>query len=189
MGHLVWDVSVSVDGFVAGPNINPRHPLGENGELLHEWMAGGDPGHGVAVVDEVHATTGAVIMGRRTFDTGIGPWGDVPFPVSCYVLTHRARPPLPQARGSFRFVTEGIAVALEQATAAAGGRDVVLMGGETGWQYLASGLVDQLRLHVAPVLLGTGVRLFDSSKALPIRLDGPTVSEGNGVTHLSYRIR
>ncbi len=189
MGRVVWDVSMSVDGFVAGPEISSANPLGRDGDRLHVWMRGGEPGHGVALVDELHASAGAVIMGRRTFDTGIDPWGDVPLPAPCFVLTHSPRPPLPQARGTFTFVTDGIEAALEAANTAAGERMILLMGAETGQQYLIAGLVDELHLHLAPVLLGAGARLYDPGPGQLIGLEQAASSQDDpDVTHLRYHL-
>jgi dihydrofolate reductase len=188
MRSVIWDVSMSVDGFIAGPEISMADPLGRDGDQLHEWMRGGEPGHGVAVVDELHASAGAVIMGRRTYDTGIGPWADVPLPVPCFVLTHRPHPPLQQARGTFTFVTDGIEAALEQASTAAGEHIILLMGAETGQQYLTAELVDELHIHLAPVLLGAGARLYNPGPGQLITLEHARTSDDPGVTHIRYRV-
>jgi dihydrofolate reductase len=127
-------------------------------------------------------------MGRRTFDTGIGPWGDVPLPAPCFVLTHRPRQPLPQARGTFTFVTGGTKAALEQASTAAGERIILLMGADTGQQYLTAGLVDELHIHLVPVLLGAGARLYEPGPGQLIALEHARNSQDPGVIHLRYRV-
>lgn len=188
MGSVIIDVSMSIDGFVAGPNDSDGAPLGENGERLHEWAfhpdrqrAGDD-----RVREELMARVGAVVVGRRTFDLGLPNWGDVPFPVPCFVLTHRSREDLAMTSGTFRFITEGAGAAVGQAKAAAGNRDVAVMGGNTGRQCLAAGLIDELDLHLVPVLLGRGVRLFEHAGTDPIGWAAPEVTKSPLVTHLRY---
>ncbi len=170
MGGVVMDMTISMDGFVIGPNVGVELPLGEGGERLHDWMA--DPGQGgdwqqtgasaadAKVKQEVFATTGAVLMGRRSFDVGIGPWGDTPFPVPCFVVTHEARDDLVQQSGTYTFVTEGIHGAVRQAWAAAGERDVCVMGADIAQPCLRASLLDELHLHLAPVLIGAGIRTW-----------------------------
>jgi dihydrofolate reductase len=190
MTRLTLDISMSLDGFVAGPNQTLEEPLGRLGELLHEWIIplatfrkthGGTEGQ-TGIDDEVVAerigATGAVLMGRRMFSGGEGPWeedpradgwwGDEPpFHVPVFVLTHHAREPLAMEGGTtFTFVTEGFDSALEQARSAAGDRDVSIAGGATvAQQYLQAGLLDEIQIHLAPVVLGGGVRLFDGPGA------------------------
>jgi len=184
MTQLTLDISMSLDGFVAGPNISHEQPLGENGELLHDWITrlaswrarhgqeGGETGPANDLVEEVARSIGAYIMGRRMFSGGAGPWADdpnadgwwgdePPFRAPVYVLTHHEREPLVKQGTTFTFVSEGIESALQQAKAAAGERDVQLSGGaDVVQQYLRAGLVDTLQIHVAPVLLGGGTSLF-----------------------------
>jgi dihydrofolate reductase len=140
------------------------------------------------VVRELTARAGAVVIGRRTFDVGLSNWGDVPFPAPCFVLTHRSRDDLAAASGTFRFVTEGLGSALRQARAAAGDRDVVVMGGDAGRQCLAAGLIDELHIHLVPVLLGCGVSLFEDPGTDPIGWAAPEVTTSPRVTHLRYRL-
>lgn len=186
MSALILDISVSLDGFVAGPDPSDDEPLGRGGDRLHEWAfatrafqrqhggEGGDDNAESAVVEERLARVGAEIMGRRMFSGGAGPWEDdhhadgwwgpnPPFHHPVFVLTHHARPPLEmEGDTTFTFVTDGIEAALEQAVDAAEGQDVRLGGGvSTIQQYLRAGLVDELHLVVAPVLLGRGERLFE----------------------------
>jgi dihydrofolate reductase len=213
MAKLTFDITVSLDGFVAGPDPTLERPLGDGGERLHEWVyglasfrerhgrEGGTTGADDEIVEESLGTTGAVVMGRRMFSGGAGPWeadanadgwwGDAPpFRAPVFVLTHHARPTMVKQGGtSFTFVTEGIEAALEQAWAAAGDRDVAVAGGASVvQQYLAAGLLDEFQVHVAPVLLGDGVRLFDRLDTGPIELEGTRVIGSPGVTHLRYRV-
>jgi dihydrofolate reductase len=208
---LKLDISMSLDGFVAGPNQTLEQPLGEGGEQLHEWvlglaswrerhgLSGGEKNRDAEIVEESLAETGAVVMGRRMFSGGQGPWegdpradgwwGDEPpFRVPVFVLTHHARETqVKQGGTSFTFVTEGIEAALDQAQAAAGDKDVTLAGGASvAQQYLRTGLLDELQLHVVPVLLGDGVRLFDRLEE-PIELEATRVVESPAVTHLRFR--
>ena len=215
MGKLILDISVSADGFVAGPNPTLDEPLGAGGELLHEWVfaaaswreahgkEGGERNVDDEVVREHLERIGATIMGRRMFSGGEGPWEDdpnadawwgdePPFHHPVFVLTHHAREPVEKQGGTtFTFVTDGIEAAFEQAQAAAGGKDVAIGGGaEAGRQYLKAGLVDELQLHVAPVFLGGGTRLFeDHVGETPAELQQVRAIESPaGVTHLRYRV-
>jgi len=210
MGKLAVDISMSLDGFVAGPNPTFERPLGEGGEGLHEWvlplaswrkphgLPGGETNASTEVVEERLESTGAVVMGRRMFSGGDGPWeddpnadgwwgDDPPFHVPVFVLTHHPRETVTKEGGTtFAFVTEGIEAALEEARTAAGEKDVHVAGGATAvQQYLAAGLVDELQVNVAPVLLGSGTRLFDGP---PAELELIRVVEAPAVTHLKYRV-
>jgi dihydrofolate reductase len=213
MARLTLDISMSVDGFVAGPNQSLKRPLGEGGERLHEWafrlasfrgrhgLSGGERNADDEIVEESLRATGAVVMGRRMFSGGEGPWKDdpnadgwwgdePPFRVPVFVLTHHARETVIKQGGtSFTFVTDGIEAALEQARAAAGDKDVAVAGGATiVQQYLKAGLLDELQIHVVPVLLGGGVSLFDRLGNDPIELDATRVIESPSVTHLRFRV-
>jgi dihydrofolate reductase len=207
-----FDISMSLDGFIAGPNPSVEQPLGEGGERLHEWAfaasswrerhgkSGGEANADSDVVEESLAHTGAVLMGRQMFGGGEGPWGDEPwegwwgdnppFHVPVFVLTHHPREPLVKQGGTtFTFVTDGIDAALEQARAAAGDKDVAVAGGaNVVQQYLEAGLVDEFQVHVAPVLLGDGVRLFGHLDPEQVELECTRVIESPAVTHLSYRV-
>jgi len=210
MARLKLDISTSLDGFVAGPNPSEEIPLGEGGEQLHEWVVelaawrkphgreGGVVNASTPVFEETLANAGAVIMGRKMFGGGPGPWGDEPwqgwwgeeppFRVPVFVLTHHEREPLVKGETTFVFVTDGIESALDQAIEAADGKDVSLGGGaDVAQQYLAAGLLDELRLNVVPVLLGDGTRLFDGLAGADVRLEQIRAVEGPGVTHLAYR--
>ena len=200
-GQVFFDITTSLDGFVAGPNDSLDDPLGIGGEKLHEWifglaswrephgLEGGEAGPDSDLLDEATTRSGAVIVGRRMFDLARG-WGDEPpFRKPVFVLTHRAGERLERKGGTtFTFVTDGIESALEQARAAAGDMDVAIGGGaETIQQYLSAGHVDEFQIHVAPMLLGGGVRLFEQAPAeLGLELAG--VIESPRVTHLKYRV-
>jgi dihydrofolate reductase len=214
MAKLILDISMSLDGFVAGPNQTLDDPLGKGGEQLHEWafatkvfrerhgQSGGEDNADSKVMAETLRSTGATLMGRRMFSGGEGPWDkdpnagawwgdDPPFHHPVFVLTHHPREPVTKEGGTtFTFVTDGIESALEQALAAAGGKDVAIGGGaDVAQQYLAAGLLDELHIHVAPVLLGGGVRLFgdDLGPEAPA-LESTRVIESPAVTHLTYRV-
>ena len=189
MGKVIAEQSMSLDGFSTGPNISVGDPLGENGELLHEWMF---PPQGInfMVRDEMFSTAGAVVMGRRMFDLGLEPWGDdPPFHMPVFVVTRRPRDPLPMQGGTtYHFVT-GVEPALEAAKAAAQRKDVTILGGaNTIQQLIQAGLIDELRIHVAPVLLGAGTRLFEAATGPRIDLEIARVIDGPGVTHLTFRV-
>ena len=206
---VICDISVSLDGFVAGPNQTLEQPLGEGGEGLHEWvvrlkswrerhgMEGGETGPDAEVVEEGVERAGATIMGRRMFSSGSGPWEDdpkangwwgdePPFRHPVFVLTHHPREPLELQGTTFTFVTDGVEAALEQARSAAGNKDVHVAGGaNVVQQYLGAGLLDELELHLVPVLLGGGVRLLDELEPTELELDRVVASPT--VTHLRYR--
>jgi dihydrofolate reductase len=211
---LRFQISVSLDGFVAGPNPSEEHPLGEGGEGLHQWVfklaawrkphgrEGGEVNASSAVIEETLENVGATIMGRNMFGGGPGPWGDdpwdgwwgdePPFHHPVFVLTHHERERLDKEGGnSFTFVSDGIESALEQAREAAGGKDVSLGGGASvAQQYLAAGLIDEMLLNVVPVLLGGGTRLFeDLGDASAIGFEQVRVVDAPGVAHLLYRRR
>ncbi len=211
MTRLLFDISMSLDGYVAGPNASLEQPLGEGGERLHEWVLGlaswreahgregGATNRDSEILEESIKTTGAVIMGRGMFGGGEGPWGDdpwqgwwgddPPFRNPVFVLTHHARKPLVKADTTFTFVTEGIEAALDQARAAAGEKDVAIAGGaDVAQQYLAAGLLDEMELHVVPLLLGGGVRLFEGLGPDRVELEVARVIESPAVTHLRYRV-
>ena len=200
MGKVSFNITMSLDGYVAGPDDGPDNGLGEGGESLHEWalelaswrnrhgLEGGETNASSEIMEEMGSAT-AVIVGKRMFDNAHG-WGDEPpFHSPVFVLTHTAREPLTKGDTTFTFVTDGIESAVEQAKAAAGDGDVHIGGGaSTVQQALKAGLVDEAQLTVAPLFLGGGVRLFegigpnDGSFELVRVLDGPKA------THLKYRV-
>jgi dihydrofolate reductase len=209
---ITYSVSMSLDGFVAGPRQGPDHPLGVRGELLHEWMRelavwrtavglkGGTTNASTKVFLGEDATDGAIIMGRNMFGGGPGPWGtpawdgwwgnDPPFHLPVFVLTHHRREPLECTGGTtFHFVTEGITAALQRAERAARGKNIAISGGAgVAKQYFEAGLIDEFTVHLASVFLGEGVRLFDSELLSKIRLQQLKAVEAPGVTHLTYRV-
>jgi len=205
MSKLRCHISISLDGFVAGPNQSEENPLGEGGERLHDWvvpLAAWRQSHGKQG-GEVNRreNIGAGIMGRNMFGPiGGGAWGDrqwtgwwgddPPYHYHVFILTHYPRDPVEMEGGTtFHFVIDGIKSALEQARKAAGGKDVVLWGGaHVVQQYLAAGLLDELELHVVPVLLGDGARLFDNLGDAEVELKQVRAVEAPGVTHLKYRV-
>jgi dihydrofolate reductase len=210
MSKLRFDISMSLDGFVAGPSQTVDNPLGDGGEQLHEWVVALAAWRGPHGLDggEVNASTeiveralehGATIMGRNMFggqgawedDPWDGWWGDEPpFHTPVFILTHHPREPLVRGATTFTFVTDGIESALEQAREAAGGKDVGLGGGaNVAQQYLNAGLVDEVQLHLVPVLLGGGTRLFENVDVESLRLECIRTVQAPGVTHLIYHVR
>jgi dihydrofolate reductase len=212
MGRLTLDISMSLDGYIAGPNQTLELPLGQGGEQLHEWvlglaawrerhgLSGGETNRDAEVVEESIAAVGATVMGRRMFSGGSGPWtddpnadgwwgDDPPFRHPVFILTHHPRETVTKQGGTtFNFVTEGIEAALDQAREAAGDKDVAVAGGaNVVQQYLTAGLLDELQIHVVPVLLGGGVRLF-ADGAETVGLESTRVIESPSVTHLRYRV-
>ena len=211
MSKLRVHISTSLDGYVAGPQQSVENPLGEGGRALHEWafglrafrephgMEGGTVDANTPILEEELANVGAEIMGRgKLGPPGGGPWGndpwrgwwgdDPPFHKPVFVLTHRPREPLHLSDTTFTFVTDGIESALAQARAAAGDGDVSIHGGATTInQYLAAGLVDELALHVVPLVLGGGARLFEGV-GFDLRLEQIRSVAAPGVTHLRYRV-
>ena len=210
MTKIRLDITMSLDGYVAGPNQTLEEPLGRGGEALHEWMVrlaafreahggeGGAEDDDSRLVRESVARNGAVIMGRRMFSGGEGPWEDdpkasgwwgdePPFHVPVFVLTHHAREPLALKGGTtFTFVTDGIESALDRARAAAGDRDVLIAGGaDAAQQFLRAGLIDEMQIHVAPLLLGDGVSLFGGGGA-QTALRQTRVVESPFAAHLGY---
>ena len=187
MARLVADFSMSLDGFVAGPNVGMEQPMGEGGEALHAWMFGDVDPVDARITQQMRANTGAVILGKRTFDVGIAHWQDVPFPVPCFVLTHAALPDRQERNGSFRFASGGLEEALRLARAAAGDREVRLMGASVARQYLAAGLVDEIALQLVPLLLGAGERLFPAGMAAT-GLERIASCESPRASHVRYRL-
>jgi len=213
MSKLCFNIAMSLDGYVAGPDQSEENPIGVGGMRLHEWLfplavfrrihgeddEGGEVNASSGVVEGWFENVGAVIMGRNMYGPVRGPWGDdpwrgwwgedPPFHAPVFVLTHHPREPLEMEGGTtFHFVTDGVEVALERARAAAGDRDVSLAGGASiARQYLAAGLVDEMELSVVPVLLGGGERLLDGIGA-ELKLEQLRAVEAPGVTHLKYRV-
>ncbi len=191
MTTVHFDVSMSLDGFITGPGEAVGRPLGDDAGRLHDWMFGAKTGADADVLDDLYARTGAILMGRRMFDVGEEPWGDPPpFHMPVFVLTHKAREPLPRRGGTtYVFVTDGIEAGLEQAKAAAGEKDVGIWGGaKIMRQYLKAGLLDEMQIHLVPVLLGDGVRLFEDLGPGRIELERTRSIQTLGATHLRFRV-
>jgi dihydrofolate reductase len=209
MGDVVLDITTSVDGYVAGPNPTLEQPLGERGFELHEWlfqlkswraqhgMDGGEEGDDSATVEAALSTVGAQVMGRRMFSGGSGPWeddpnaaswfgDDPPLRVPVFVVTHHARELQDFANGTRYAFVEGVEAAVAQAREAAGDRDVRVAGGaDVATQALRAGLLDRIDLHVAPVLLGSGTKLFADVEPRALELIGARAS--TRAAHVSYR--
>lgn len=206
------DISMSLDGFIAGPKPTLKEPLGRGGEQLHEWvvklaawrkphgLSGGETGPDTVVFEESIANTGAVIMGRKMFSGGEGPWVDdpnadawwgdnPPFHVPVFVLTHHKREKVDKKGGtSFTFVTDGIESALSQAKAEAGNKDISIAGGaNTIQQFIKAGLLDELQIHLVPIPLGGGTPLLDNLG--DPKLEKIRVIDSPMVTHLKFRLK
>jgi dihydrofolate reductase len=194
-------MSISADGYVAGPNQSEEHPLGIGGEALHQWHLGPTKSHPVnrQVLSDMIDGIGATIMGRNMFGPIRGEWNsdwkgwwgdDPPYHCPVFVLTHFAHEPIPMGGGTtFHFVTDGIEAAYEQAQAAAGGRAISIAGGAScARQAIEAGLVDEIDLQVNPVILGAGERLFDGFEAGAPALELVRVLEATGIAHLRYRV-
>jgi dihydrofolate reductase len=211
MSKLRFQLAISLDGYVAGPDQSEENPLGVGGMALHEWvfeleawrkqqgLEGGVVNASTPVVEELQSNVGATVMGRNMFGGGPGPWredppwngwwGDnPPYHTPVFVLTHHSRERLEMKGGTtFIFVTDGIESALEQARKAADGQDVLLGGGaDVAQQYLAAGLVDEFELHITPILLGGGERLLE--KVGNLKVQQVRAIEAPGVTHIKYRV-
>src|SRR3954449_779272 len=209
MSNVTCHIAISLDGYVAGPNQSTDDPIGEGGMRLHEWVVqtdawreqhgqeGGERNPSSDVVEEVVENVGAYIMGRNMFDHGRGDWDpdwrgwwgeDPPFHTPVYVLTHHPREPLEMQGGTtFHFVTDGPEAALEQARAAAGDKAVSIAGGASAIQQsLAAGLLDELYLHIVPVILGGGARLLENVG--DPQLEPVEVVASPAVTHVKYRV-
>jgi dihydrofolate reductase len=191
MPKVLVDISMSLDGFITGPNAGVGNPLGDDDGRLHDWMFAARTDADADVLDEVYATAGALLMGRGVFDVGVEPWGDPPpFHMPVFVVTHEPREPMVmKGRTTYTFVTDGIECALEQAMAAAGEKNVSIWGGAgVVQQYLKAGLVDELQVHLVPVLLGEGVRLFEDLGRERIELHRTRTIETPSATHLRFTI-
>jgi dihydrofolate reductase len=202
MGKVSTGLSMSLDGFIAGPNDGPERPLGEGGERLFRWYSGGDteyrlPGtemvfevspQSAELLREAHGKMGAFVTGRRTFDITNGWGGSPPLCVPTFVVTHTVPQEWVYEGSPFMFVTDGVESAVEQAKAVAGDKDVAVGAASIAQQCIRAGLLDEIHVDLVPVLLGGGVRLFDHLGAGPIELERTEVVEGAGVTHLTFRV-
>jgi dihydrofolate reductase len=192
MSKSILYMSMSLDGFITGPGDDAEHGLGVDGERLHDWLGEGDgnppafhpPGASGQIFDEVMAT-GAVLVGRRTFDHA-GHWNGDHHGVPIFVPT-RGTPPAPQSHW-VHYVTDGVESAMRQAKQAAGDADVLVHGADLAQSCLRAGVLDELEIHLIPVLLGEGRRLFEHLGAEHIELELTRIVDAPGVTHLRYRV-
>ena len=202
MGKVSMGLSMSLDGFIAGPNDGPEHPLGEGGERLFTWYSTGDTEYGLPGTEMVfrvspqsaellrraHARMGAFVTGRRTFDITNGWGGNPPLGVPAFVVTHSVPQEWVYEGSPYTFVTDGVESAVEKAKEVAGDKDVAVGAASLAQQCLRAGLLDEIHVDLAPVLLGDGVRLFEHLGATPIELEYTEVVKGAGVTHLTFRV-
>jgi dihydrofolate reductase len=191
MSKVVSEISMSLDGYVAGPNVRIGNGMGDGGERLHDWRFDTKTKTDDAIVDELYASTGAVVLGKGMFDVGFEPWGDPPpFRMPVFVVTHEKRDPLPMQGGTtYTFVSDGIETALELARAAAGDKNVGIWGGANIiGQYLQAGLLDEMQIHLVPILLGDGVRLFEGLDPVGIELRKISTIDTPGATHFRFEV-
>lgn len=193
MGQITAFVSMSLDGFIAGPkdDNNPDREL-EALDRLSDWMFRGKTGgEAVEFQERLFKPIGAVVMGRRIFDLGEGPWGDNPvYHAPVFVLSHRPREKVVKQGGTtFTFVTDGAESALRQAKAAAGNKDIRVVGGASAiQQFIKARWLDEIEIHLIPILLGEGIQLFENIGTEPIRLEQISLTEEPGVTHFRFRV-
>ncbi len=202
MGKVIFENSISLDGYTAGPNDGPENGLGDGGEALFAWYQSGDvdfplPGTDMSfkisrasadLLTEEWGKLGAMIAGRRMFDIAHAWGGYPPGGGPCFIMTHNPPQKWLKEGSPFTFVTDGIESAVRQAKAAAGNKNVSISSASIMQQCIKAGLLDEIMLSVAPVLLGGGVRLFDNLGAMPIQLETINVVQGIKVTHIHFRI-
>jgi dihydrofolate reductase len=201
MGKVTFNMTMSLDGFVAGPNDGPENGLGDGGDALFKWYFSGNTEISVGsgspvlkvspqsaqVLREAMGTYGAGVWGRRTFDIARA-WGGHPPGEPCFIVTHTVPQEWVQEGSPFTFITDGVESAIRQAKQAAGDKDVVVCTASILQQCLNAGLMDEIHIDVVPLLLGNGVRLFDHLGIAPIELESIRVIEAPGVTHLGFRV-
>ena len=201
MGKIVFNMTMSLDGFVAGPNDNPENGLGDGGEALFNWYFNGDTevkisegtpvlkvsSQSAKILEESFKTYGAGVWGRRTFDIAHA-WGGHPPGEPCFILTHHIPEEWAREGSPFIFVTDGVESAIRQAKKAAGEKDVVISTASILQQCLNAGLIDEIHIDIAPILLGAGVRLFDYLAIKPMDLEIIRVIHAPGVIHLGFRV-
>jgi dihydrofolate reductase len=202
MAKVSMGLSMSLDGFIAGPNDGPGSPLGDGGERLFAWYSGGDieytlPGtelvfnispQSAELLREAYGKIGALVTGRRTFDITNGWGGSPPLGMPTFVVTHRVSQEWLYEGSPFTFVTDGVESAVEKAKQAAGDKDVAVGAASVVQQCIGAGLLDEIHIDLVPVLLGGGVRLFEHLGTGPIDLERTEVIEAPGVTHLTFRV-
>src|SRR5215216_6385659 len=191
MTKVIFDISMSLDGFVTASNVRTEEPMGDGGQRLHEWAFGQDERNRELLAEAVNFV-GALIAGRRTYDLSVPWWGADgpagPARVPVFVVTHAEPEEVPEG-GVYTFVTDGIESALEQSKAAAGDKDVAVMGGaEIGQQFIRAGLIDEISIHLVPVLFGGGTRMFEHPGSEHIQLETAGVIETPTATNLRFRI-
>jgi dihydrofolate reductase len=194
MGIVFVDITTSLDGYVAAPNVCLSQPFGDYGACLHEWLfhpATNSDDVDAKVAQEMFANTGAILLGRTMFDVGEEPWGDDgAFGMPCFVLTHRGKSMLTKGPTTFTFVEDGLESGMQQAKAAAGGKDVCVPGGANlAQQCLRAGMIDQMRIHVVPVMFGAGTRLFEGQEPRAQKLGPPLIRQSHFATHFVYDMR
>ena len=201
MGKVTFNITVSLDGFVAGPNDNPNNGLGDGGERLFDWYFSGDTeipisdgnmvlkvsSQSAQILQAAMSTYGAAVWGRRTFDIARA-WGGHPPGRPCFIVTHNVPQEWLYEGSPFTFVTDGVESAIRQAKQAAGEKDVVVCTASVLQQCLSAGLMDEIHIDVAPILLGSGVRLFDHLGKVPIELQSIRAIQTPGVIHLGFRV-
>jgi len=201
MGKVTFNMTMSLDGFVAGPNDSPEKGLGDGGEQLFDWYFSGDTEISISegtpvlkvsaqsakVITDAFKNYGAGVWGRRTFDI-TGGWGGHPPGEPCFIVTHSVPQEWVKDGSPFTFVTDGVESAIRQAKQAAGDKDVVVCTASILQQCLDAGLIDEIHVDVVPLLLGSGVRLFDHLHSGPIKLESIQVISAPGVTHLGFRV-
>jgi dihydrofolate reductase len=191
MGKVLMEITTSLDGYTTGPDVSDEAHFGRGGDRLHDWMFAGKSAAEVNRYQTDHfSTIGAVICGRRMADLGIGPWGEEPvYHAPCFVVTHRPAETIVKKGGtSYIFVTEGIDAAMAQAQAAAGAQDVMVNGGaDIDRQFLNAGLIDEIRLHLAPILIGGGSSLFEGVRP-DLQLVPSQATHSPLATHLTYQV-
>jgi dihydrofolate reductase len=202
MGKVIVELSMSLDGFVAGPNDGPQNGLGDGGDRLFQWYYSGDtdfplPGTDMVfkisrasaeLLQQEWGSLGAMVAGRRMFDIAHAWGGNPPGGGPCFIVTHAAPQEWLKPGSPFTFVSDGIESAIRQAKQAAGGKNVAASSASIAQQCLRAGLLDEIHINLAPVLLGAGVRLFDHLGAAPVDLERTRVVEAPGVTHLRFRV-
>jgi dihydrofolate reductase len=202
MGKVAVGLTMSLDGFIAGPNDGPGQPLGEGGMRLFDWYSSGDtdyemPGtemvfrvsqQSAELLREAHSKMGAFVTGRRTFDITNGWGGSPPLGVPTFVVTHMIPQDWVYEESPFTFVTDGVESAVEKAREVAGDKTVAVGAASIAQQCIRAGLLDEIHVDLVPVLLGNGVRLFDHLGTEPIELESTSVIEAPGVTHLTFRV-
>lgn len=190
LGKVVITFSMSLDGFIAGPDVSMDNAMGVGGDRLHKWMfqSGPESNIDLRMAKEISAKVGAVILGKRTFDVGLQHWNDTPYPVPSFVLTHETRDKAEMKSAAFTFVSDGIGSAVRQAKSAADGKDIIVMGANVAQQLMKQGFADEIHIQLVSVLLGNGIRLFEHLGTAPIELTIGRVVNSPNIIHLKFEI-